>query len=158
MKILTNEWQLDGRLNKSLQTAHRGDFALYLALLSPSANEFAAFFTPDSDPAIRQKDLYIALEVTKARPFSQSDSDLTLLASHRLALQDGLRQLKLCSYLAPSPLVKTDDAKKLSDEVWQNLDVHSKRRLQQEPLQKQTADPTALYDVLQQLHQPSAAA
>lgn len=158
MKILTNEWQLDCQLNKSLQTQHRGDFALYLALLSSSADEFAAFFTPDAEQPCIQKNLYTELSVTKARPFAQSEQDIKLMNMHRCALEQGMPQLKLSCYLAPPPWVAEDNAKKLSTEVWQNLDAHSKRRLQQQPLTKPAADPAALYDVLQQLHQQPVAA
>ena len=44
-----------------------------------------------------------------------------------------------------------------ADDVWQNLSLHSRRRLQQVTPDKPLANPADLYEVLQQIHGVEAA-
>ncbi len=158
MATIINEWQLDCRLNQALNQQHRADFALWLAFLSPAINEMAEFQTPESRLPAVNKDLYTKFSVKPARNFGWDDSDLDTLNQHSKALNSsGLSQLKLQLYLAVAPLVLLDDKTKLATDVVQNLDAHSLRRRSGNTVVRDDADPTALYDVLQQLHQHDAA-
>lgn len=156
--MIINEWQLNSQLSTALQHDQRADFSLYLALLSPAVDEFAQFYTPEATTETVNKDLYRQLNVTPARSFSVQENDDLLLAQHCQALHhSGLAQLKLVTSLNAAPLAMYDDKKRLDNDVWQNLSLHSRRRLSQPAAVKTAADPTALYEVLQQLHHTEAA-
>jgi hypothetical protein len=158
MTMIINEWQLDIKLNSALQHARRADFALYLALLSPAVDESAQFFTPDAVTQSIQPDLYQQLSVMPQRSFAQTENDIVVLHKHNEALnQKGLPQLKLAAYLNPPPLTQYDDKHRIAADVWQSLSLHSRRRLQQATPEKPEANPAALYEVLQQLHEIEAA-
>lgn len=160
MNPIINEWQLDSRLNVALQNKHQADFSLFLALLSTAVEENAEFFTPDSPVQLEPSSkLQQQLNIRSQRSFAWQDDDENLIAEYAQAVQQsGLTQVKLFGYLKPEPIVYKDDKNKLPIELWQSLDVHSKRRLTaSQPLQKPTADATALYEVLEKLHQAEAA-
>ncbi|KKO46178.1 hypothetical protein WG68_07465 [Arsukibacterium ikkense] len=158
MTSIINEWQLDCRLNKAINQHHRADFALWLAFLSPAIDEMAEFQTPQLQPAVEKADLYTRFSLMQARGFGWHEQDLNTLSCHSRALHTGgLHQLKLQQYLAAGPLVLQDDKAKLATEVVQNLDAHSLRRREGNTVRRDEADPTALYDILQQLHQDDAA-
>ena len=158
MTTIINEWQLDCRLNKALNQHQRSDFSLWLAFLSPAIDEMAEFHTPKFDPAITKTDLYATLSLIKARDYGWQEDDLAKLTSQSEALSSGgLRQLKLQQYLAEGPLVLMDDKTKLAPELIQNLDAHSKRRRHGGNMERPEADPTALYEILQELQQNTAA-
>ncbi|MBV2131006.1 VC2046/SO_2500 family protein [Arsukibacterium indicum] len=157
MTTIINEWQLDCRLNKAINQQHRADFALWLAFLSPAIDEMAEFQTPQITPITETQDIYASFSLPNPRKFGWQEPDLATLTRQSLALQQGgLRQLKLQQYLVPGPLVLTDDSAKLAGEVNQNLDAHSKRRRESGKLKRTESDPTALYDILQQLEQTAA--
>jgi len=129
-------------------------------LLSPEVNEAAQFYTPEpvAEPKpdlLRQQ---LGLDISAARRFALQDGDLDRLLQHSIALKcSGLSQLKLTSYLNPGPLAQFDEQKRIRGDVWQNLSLHARRHLTTEAVNKTQADPTALYEVLQQLHQHEAA-
>lgn len=151
--MIVNEWQLGGKLNSALQAVQRADFAYYLALLSPRVDESAEFFTPEAENEIKSVDLYKALHIDKARPLQYSAGDEAILHQQSRALYEGgLAQLKLLSYLRAAPLAEFNDAKRLDAAVLQNLSLHSRRQLAGNKLEKPQADPTALYEVLQNLY------
>ena len=150
MLQLINEWQLKGQLNQALQHEQRADFALWLAMLSPAVDEMAAFCLADDHATKVQTDLYQQLGVVKSRDFAMKNNELACLtAQHQAFLQDGLTQCRLQSLLLPPALVVKQDAKKLSAEVLDNLEFHSKRRLENLSVETINTDPTALYDILQ---------
>ncbi|MGI5309477.1 VC2046/SO_2500 family protein [Rheinheimera sp. WS51] len=160
MTAIINEWQLDTRLNVALQKNHQGDFSLFLALLSKAVEENAEFFTPDSlQTASSTKTVAQQLSVRVARPFGWQAQDQGLITSYGEALQrSGLAEQKLLSYLNPEPIVYEDNKLKLPSELWQSLDLHTKRRINtKQPIEKAKANPAALYEVLEKLHQPEAA-
>ncbi|WNO60825.1 VC2046/SO_2500 family protein [Rheinheimera sp. MMS21-TC3] len=160
MTQIINEWQLDTRLNSALQNKHKGDFSLFLALLSTAVEENAEFLTPDSiKETLPKRNLQQQFNISQQRQFSWQDDDEGMIIKYGRALQQsGLKQVKLISYLKPEPLAFTDDKTKLPLELWQSLDTHSKRRLTAtKQLQKQIADPTALYEVLEKIHKTEAA-
>ena len=158
MTTIINEWQLDFRLNKALNQHHRSDFSLWLAFLSPAIDEMAEFQTPKFEPPKQKADLYARLSLIRARDFGWQAHDLVKLTSQSAALSSGgLRQLKLQQYLAAGPLVLVDDKSKLAPELMQNLDAHSKRRREGGKMERPEADPTALYEILQELQRTNAA-
>ena len=151
--MIINEWQLDIKLNVAVQNAQRADFALYLALLSPAVEESAQFYTADPIANKIERSLYQQLGVKPARRFAQAAEDNEKMHRHSEALQlSGFAQLKLVTYLNPPPLAQFDDKERVSADVWQNLSLHSRRRLQQITSEKPEANPAALYEVLQQLN------
>lgn len=152
MLQLINEWQLKGQLNQALQHNQRADFALWLAMLSPAVDEMASFCLADDQPTKIQTDLYQQLGVVKTRDFAMQNDELACLnAQHQAFLQDGLTQCRLQSLLLPPALVVKHDAKKLSAEVLDNLELHTKRHLNQQGAATVTTDATALYDILQEI-------
>jgi len=158
MSMVINEWQLDVKLNCALQNAQRTDFALYLALLSPAVDESAQFFTPDAQQQSTPSNLYQQLGVAPPRSYAQTEDDTAQMLCHSEAVAQGsLAQLKLAAYLNPPPLARYDDKKRIADDVWQNLSLHSRRRLQHVTPDKPLANPADLYEVLQQLHGAEAA-
>ncbi|MCS4307627.1 hypothetical protein M2404_001961 [Rheinheimera pacifica] len=158
MSMVINEWQLDVKLNRALQNAQRTDFALYLALLSPAVEESAQFYTPDAIEQSAQLNLYQQLGVALPRSLAQTEADtITMLKQSKALGSSGLAQLKLATYLNPPPLARHDDKQRLADDVWQNLSLHSRRRLQHTTPEKPQANPADLYEVLQQLHGSEAA-
>ncbi|KKO49929.1 hypothetical protein VT06_04890 [Arsukibacterium sp. MJ3] len=158
MTTIINEWQLDCRLNKALNQQHRAEFSLWLAFLSLAVDEMAEFQLPAITEPAKKTDLYATFSVNRPRGYGWQEHDKQRLASHSEALSTGsLPQLKLQQYLTEGPLVLQDDSAKLATAVAQNLDAHSQRRRANAPLTRAEADPTALYDILQQIHQPHAA-
>lgn len=150
MLQLINEWQLKGQLNQALQHNQRADFALWLAMLSPAVDEMAAFCLTDDPTTKVQTDLYQQLGVVKARGFAMQNNELACLsAQHQAFIQDGMVQCRLQSLLLPPAFVVKDNAKKLSAEVLDNLEFHTKRHLNQQGAETVTTDATALYDILQ---------
>ncbi|WP_213997034.1 VC2046/SO_2500 family protein [Arsukibacterium sp.] len=157
MTTIINEWQLDCRLNKAINHQHRADFALWLAFLSPAIDEMAEFQTPQAESAPVKKDLYARFSLLEPRSYGWQEHDIAILARHSEALnKGGLRQLKLQQYLAEGPLVLADDKAKLAPDVVQNLDAHSKRRREGSEVKRAEADPTALYEILQQIQSRAA--
>jgi hypothetical protein len=149
MSVLINEWQLQGQLNQALQHQHRADFALWLALLSPAAEELAPFYPPQNPAVLTAADLYQQLAVPKARDFAMQTGDVAVLDRQQQGfVQSGLAQWRLLNLLAPAPTVVKHDARKLSAEVLDNLSPHSLRRLQGQQLEPRIADATGLYEVL----------
>ncbi|MAD76578.1 MAG: hypothetical protein CML20_17620 [Rheinheimera sp.] len=158
MTTIINEWQLDCRLNKALNQHHRSDFSLWLAFLSPAIDEMAEFHTPTLEPVVIKTDLYAKLSVLKARGYGWQEDDLAKLTHQSEALSSGsVSQLKLQQYLAEGPLVLVDNNTKLASELIQNLDAHSKRRRDGGKMERSEADPTALYEILNDLQQYTAA-
>lgn len=158
MTMVINEWQLNGNLNRALQSSQRADFAMYLAWLTPAVDEAAEFFTPRASTERIEQNLQRQLGVQQARTFCQTETDITLMQHHSAALQQGgIAQLKLATYLNQPPLTQFDDKSRLATEVWQSLSLHSRRRLQQTTPGKQDANPAGLYEVLEQLHGGNAA-
>ncbi len=158
--MVINEWQLDVKLNQALHQAHRADFALYLSLLSPEVEEAAQFYTPEPvvEPKPDRLRQQLGIDTSAARRFALQDGDLDRLLQHSIALNGGgLSQLKLTSYLNPGPLAQFDEQKRIRGDVWQSLSLHARRHLTADTINKMPADPTALYEVLQQLHQHEAA-
>lgn len=157
MTTIINEWQLDCRLNKAINQQHRADFSLWLAFLSPAIDEMAEFQTPQFTRPTETNDLYARFSLLQPRSYGWQEQDLTKLSRQSQALHNsGLSQLKLQQYLMQVPLVISDDSAKLAAEVNQNLDAHSKRRLEGGRVNRDEPDPTALYDILQQLQQTAA--
>jgi hypothetical protein len=151
--MIVNEWQLNSQINTALQREQRADFSLYLALLSPAVEEFAQFYTPEAGSEVVNKDLYRQLGVSAARSFALDNNDIAILNRHSQALQrGGLLQLKLAASLNSAPLALYDDKKRLHNDVWQNLSLHSRRRVSLQSMVRPEAQPAALYEVLQQLH------
>ena len=151
--MIINEWQLDVKLNSAVQSARRADFAWYLALLSPAIEESAQFFTPEPVTETLQRNLYQQLGIAPERSLALSEGDDDKLQQHSEALQaDSFAQLRLLSYLNPPPLSQYDDKRRISDLVWQNLSLHSRRHLQQKTMGKNLANPAALYEVLEKIH------
>lgn len=157
--MIINEWQLNSKLNSALQSEQRADFALYLALLSPAVEESAEFFTPDDVSSSElSTNLYQKLGIQPMRRFDLQERDIGLLNQHSQALSSGgLAELKLAIYLNTPPLTQYDDKKRLASDVWQSLSSHSRRHLSSPEQSKPQADPTALYEVLQQLNAGQAA-
>lgn len=152
MQPIINEWQLGSKLNQALQQQHRADFALWLAVLSPAVNEMAAFHTPLPRVSEIEHTLYQQLTVRKARAFAFEAGDIALLHSHSTAAQHSLAQVKLQGELSPAPWVWQDNPKKLDGQVFDNLDSHSRRRLQGAASARPEVDETGLYEMLQQLN------
>lgn len=158
MSPIINEWQLGVRLNNALQHQQRADFSLWLALLSPETAEMAEFCTPDGSSEPVQHDIYQQLAIRPQRAFGFSEGDLERMLQQNQALQQGgIPGIKLASALLPEPLVLKDDPRKIPENIWQNLSVHSRRRLTEGNIGRDEANPAGLYQVLQQLHQTDAA-
>lgn len=152
MSLLINEWQLQGQLNEALQHQHRADFALWLAMLSPEAEEMAPFYPPESPAELMTADLYQQLAVPKARDFAMQTDDVAVLGRQQQGfLQSGLSQWRLLNLLAAAPTVVKHDARKLSAEVLDNLSPHTLRRLQGQAVSPKIADAAGLYEVLQDM-------
>jgi hypothetical protein len=151
MQPLINEWQLGTKLNQALQHQQRGDFSLWLALLSPAIEEMAAFQTPISETEPINHDLYQALGVVKTRSFGWQQPDSKTLQQQSVAVQQSLAQLKLQSYLHPEPWVLLEDPRKLDPQIIADLDLHCRRRLNSASLNRETTDETALFEILEQL-------
>lgn len=150
MLQLVNEWQLQGQLNQALLHHQRADFALWLAMLSPAVDEMAAFCLPDGQTETEKPALYQQLGVQKHRDFAMQQQDIACLtAQHQAFIQSGLAQCRLQHLLMPPPVVVRHDAKKLSAEVLDSLDFHTRRHLNKQEADQITPDPTALYDILQ---------
>lgn len=151
--MLINEWQTGVRLNNAIQQQQRSDFSLWLAFLSPAVDESAQFYTPDTQSARFQPDLYQQLSIQPARPFGYLAEDELALKQQAIAFQQGgAVALRLMHSLQGSPLVMEDNKHKLSDEVKSGLSLHTRRHLLQQKPEMMQADPTALYEILNQLH------
>ncbi len=154
MSLIINEWQLGVRLNSALQHQQRADFSLWLALLSPETAEMAEFCTPDGSAEPVQHDIYQQLSIRPSRDFGLSEGDLETMQQQNQALQQaGIPGLKLVSALLPEPLVLKDDPRKIPENIWHNLSLHSRRRLTEGNIGRDEANPAGLYQILQQLHQ-----
>ena len=149
---LVNEWQLQSQLNQALQTQHRADFSLWLAMLSPAIEEMAQFFpTPLADEP-QKPTLYQQLGVDPQRDYAMQETDVDLFdTQHQALVADGFTQWRLLSLLNPNAVVVRHDPKKLSADVTESLSFHTKRRMSATPLSMPTADPTLMYDMLQQM-------
>jgi hypothetical protein len=151
--MLINEWQTGIRLNKAIQQQQLSDFSLWLAFLSPAVDEFAQFYTPDSENTRFKPDLYQQLGLQPARPFAYQDEDGLHLKQQATAFQQGgAVALRLMQCLQGAPLVMEDNKHKLPDEIKSGLSLHARRHLLQQKPEMMQADPTALYEILNQLH------
>lgn len=151
--MLINEWQTGVRLNNAIQQQQFSDFSLWLAFLSPAVDEFAQFYTPDTQSVRFQPDLYQQLGIQQARPFAFQPEDEAYLKQQAIAFQQaGAMALHLMQCLQGAPLVMEDSKQKLPDEVKSGLSLHARRHLVQQKPEMMQADPTALYEILNQLH------
>ncbi|WP_233077846.1 VC2046/SO_2500 family protein [Rheinheimera soli] len=151
--MLINEWQTGIRLNEAIQQHRFSDFSLWLAFLSPAVDESAQFYTPDTQSARFQPDLYQQLGIQQARPFSFQPQDEQHLKQQATAFQQGgAVALRLMHSLQGAPLVMEDNKHKLPDEVKSGLSLHARRHVVQQKPEMMQADPTALYEILNQLH------
>ena len=149
---LVNEWQLQGQLNQALQNHHRADFSLWLAMLSPAVEELAQFFPQPIPDPVPQPTLYEKLGIQRLRDYAMQPSDVALFdRQHQALVEDGFSQWRLMSLLAPTALVVRHDSKKLSADVVESLGFHTKRRISAATLAMPTADPTLMYEMLQQM-------
>lgn len=150
--MLINEWQLKGRLNLALHYQQWADFALHLALLSPDVREQAAFCLNDLADIKTAPELAQQLGVRYERDFQCTEADLTTLTIQQRALfTGGLVAMRLQTLLQPPPTVIRNDPQKIGADVADNLDPHTIRHFQASLPPQVEADPTLLYDVLQQL-------
>ncbi|OGO80003.1 MAG: hypothetical protein A2203_06455, partial [Chromatiales bacterium RIFOXYA1_FULL_46_5] len=133
--MLINEWQTGVRLNNAIQQQQFSDFSLWLAFLSPAVDEFAQFYTPDTQSVRFQPDLYQQLGIQQARPFAFQPEDEKYLKQQAIAFQQGgAMALHLMQCLQGAPLVMEDSKQKLPDEVKSGLSLHARRHLvQQKP-------------------------
>lgn len=151
--MLINEWQTGVRLNKAIQQQQFSDFSLWLAFLSPAVDEFAQFYTPDTESARFQPDLYQQLGIQQARPFAFQPEDEQYLKQQTTAFQQGgAVALRLMHSLQGAPLNMEDNKHKLPDEVKSGLSLHARRHLVHQKPEMMQGDPTALYEILNQLH------
>jgi len=151
--MLINEWQTGIRLNKAIQQQQFSDFSLWLAFLSPAVDEFAQFYTPDTQSARFQPDLYQQLGIQPARSFAFLPEDEQHLKQQAIAFQQGgAVALHLMQCLQGAPLTMEDNKQKLPDEVKSGLSLHARRHVAQQKPEMIQADPTALYEILNQLH------
>lgn len=149
---LVNEWQLQSQLNQALQSQHRADFSLWLAMLSPAVEEQAEFFPQPLADAPAKPTLYQQLGVHPQRDYAMQQADVELFdTQHQALVADGFSQWRLLSLLNPNAVVVRHDPKKLSADVSESLGFHMKRRLSAAPLSMPTADPTMMYEMLQQM-------
>ncbi len=149
---LVNEWQLQSQLNQALQTQHRADFSLWLAMLSPAVEEMAQFFPQPLDDDAKTHTLYQQLGVNPQRAYEMQDNDVARFdAQHQALVTDGFSQWRLLTLLDPTAVVVRHDPKKLSADVMDNLGLHTKRRLASTELKMPSADPTLMYEMLQQM-------
>lgn len=149
---LVNEWQLQSQLNQALQTQHRADFSLWLAMLSPAVEEMAQFFPQPLADESQKPTLYQQLGVQQQRDYAMKEYDVELFdAQHQALVADGYTQWRLLSLLCPNAVVVRHDPKKLSADVTESLGFHTKRRLSAVPPGMPTADPTLMYEMLQQM-------
>lgn len=154
--MIINEWQLNGRLNLALQHQYWADFALHLALLSPDVREHAAFCFQDTTNPISTPSLAEQFGCRVERDPGCQEHDVERLAAQQQALlAGGLASLRLQTLLQPVPTVIRHDAQKISADVADNLELHTIRHLQQTMSAPQEPDPTLLFDVLEQLNQPT---
>ncbi len=154
--MLVHEWQLGPKMNESLQQKRPADFRLWRAFLSQAVEEQAAFVLEVTSPEIPQPSWHQRFGIKAARPYQWQEGDEQCLAWCGQALQSGWAQSRLQQQLAPAPWVLCDDAKKLAPRVADNLDLHSRRRWQQQSGEPVEADATVLYEVLQQLRTQAA--
>ena len=148
--VLINEWQLNTQLNQALQQQHRADFSLYLAMLSPAAEEMAPFYPPPAVTEPNKPDLYRQLAVRPARDFALQQADLDPMLQQNSALTEaGITEWRLLHLLHPTPTVIKHDAKKIAADVMDNIDLHSRRRLLGEYAMTHEHDVTSLYEILQ---------
>jgi len=149
--MIINEWQLGNKLNQALGAARPADFRLWLAFLSPAVEEQAEFNWP-AETAPVPTDLRKRYQLPPERDLGLAAEDLAdLRHSHQGFIDHGLTGWRLLDLLRPAPQVVRHDANKLPAELQASLSLHCRRKLQQQNPQLQTADPTLLYDVLQQL-------
>jgi len=149
---LVNEWQLQSQLNQALQTQHRADFSLYLAMLSPAVEEMAQFYPEPLADEPKKPTLYQQLGIHPKRDYAMQEADVELFdTQHQALVADGFSQWRLLSLLSPNAVVVRHDPKKLSADVTESLGFHTKRRLSASQLSMPTADPTLMYDMLQQM-------
>jgi len=152
MTPLVNEWQLKSQLNQALQTQHRADFSLWLAMLSPAIEELAQFFPQPLADDVKQPTLYQQFGVQPQRDYAMDLHDVALFdIQHQALLIDSHTQWRLLSLLNPTAVVVRHDAKKLSADVIDSLGFHTKRRLSSDAQTMPVADPTLMYEMLQQL-------
>lgn len=156
--MLINEWQLGNELNRSVQHQLHADFRLWLAFLSPAVEEQAGFCLADPQVTPQTTDLRQQLELAPQRDYGLQPDDLPLLQQHtELMQQGGFAAMRLGMLLQPPPAVIRHDAKKLSADLAGNLSLHCQRHLAKQLAPVQTTDATLLFDVLEQLHTPTAA-
>jgi hypothetical protein len=149
---LVNEWQLQSQLNQALQTQHRADFSLWLAMLSPAVDEMAQFFPKPLNDEAKKHTLHQQLGVNPERDYAMHDDDVALFdVQHQALVANGYTQWRLMSLLNPNAVVVRHDPKKLSADVTESLGFHTKRRLSASPLTMPAADPTLMYEMLQQM-------
>ena len=75
---LVNEWQLKSQLNQAIQSQHRADFALWLAMLSPAVEEMAQFFPQPLADEPQKPTLYQQLGVKPQRDYAMQEADVEL--------------------------------------------------------------------------------
>lgn len=156
--MLIHEWQLGVKLNSALQHQQPADFRLWRSMLSTAVEEQAAFVVHQEEPIKSQGSLRRLFGLAELRPLDYQPADESRFKQLNEAMQsDGFSQARLLQQLYWYPWVLHDEAIKLDARVEENLDAHARRRHQQQPLETIKADPTQLYDVLQQLHGHDAA-
>lgn len=149
---LVNEWQLQSQLNHALQNQQHADFSLWLAMLSPDVEEMAQFSPKPFEDEIQKPTLYQQLGVQPQRDFAMHQQDVEFMhAQHQALIAQGYTEWRLLSLLQPSAVVVRHDPKKLSADVTESLGFHTKRRLFGSAPAAQIADPTLMYEMLQQM-------
>ena len=97
--------------------------------------------------------MYQQLGIQQARPFSFLPEDEAQLKQQATAFQQGgAVALHLMQCLQGAPLVMEDNKQKLPAEVKSGLSLHARRHLVQQKPEMMVADPTALYEIINQLH------
>lgn len=154
---LVNEWQLKSELNQALQRQHRADFSLWLSMLSPAVEEMAQFFPEPFADNPPKPTLYQQLGVHPARdPALQSQDIASMHQQHQALVTRGYTEWRLLSLLNPTAIVVKNDPKKLSADVTESLGFHTKRRMAGTGAAMPSADPTLMYEMLQQMNGAAA--
>ena len=156
--ILVNELQLGSQLGTAIKQKRTADFGLLLAMMSHNVLDHGVFSLPSDEPQHQSADeaqlrMELGLSVSPAFSANENSVNQALLLGVDLHTE-GLREVKLNSYLKPEPLALVDDIKFIPGEILSNCEPAVMQRYQLKedkiavPLEH---DEAGLYEVLESM-------
>ncbi|GLX80135.1 hypothetical protein tinsulaeT_34750 [Thalassotalea insulae] len=133
--ILVEELQLGEKLNQSVHSSRRSDFALMLAMLTEDVRAHSQFHLPKTDEPVNTLDeeqLRKQFDLPEKQRLALNNIDeISEFSQAELIATQQLASIHLAQAIKPKPLAFRDDSKHIALAVMENTSLYCQQQHQQ---------------------------